>query len=187
MTQRFGRNKRRAAREAIAAAELTAARADEARRHANIRAARAISRCRILERDVDHIVTTLIELLGDTHVAVPLRYTREIKSAGRIDRWPLKHRLEPVVPLGAPMEKRRAVVDVVRLLHLVAEVDRADERLGVYIRFRDKNQTGQFPGAGLFVSLEEFHRKGFTPEFVDHLMTDVRNRVVRAVGEGRHG
>lgn len=182
MSKRYGRNQRRQARETIAAQQLAVERAEEDKQYAVKVAAQARSEWKLLERDVDHIVTTLIDLLGDAHVAVPIQYSREVPPRGRIDRWAVRHKPSAVVESRQIPEL--AAINVVRLLRLVAEVDRDPMKLGVYIRFRDKNDIGKFKGNGVYVSLEEFRRSGISTETIDFLLGQVRESFIEALHHG---
>jgi hypothetical protein len=184
MTARFGRNKRRAAREKIAELDALVKWSQEEGRKA-IREARQ-------ERDrfgymLDTMVDRLIKAFGEQSAFLPV-YRSSATGEADIRRWPVKRKEEPAA-MNASISYAQATVMNVNLLNLIAEIEESPAtyaEFGAMIRFRDKNKTGDFSGGGLFISRESFQRHGVSEEELNYFIDSfIRPRLMQILNGGR--
>ncbi len=171
MTQRFGRNKRRAAREAVARAEAAAVAALATARQqvdaANMRANR-------MKDQLDEICDRLIDALGPQTAFLPIDRAPTMGFED-VRQWGIDTtRLRPSPSLDAKMPFEPIRTRVVDMVRLIAEVERDPRRHEVLVRLRDTNRTKE-PQV-LYISEPEFLRRGPGRDGLRHLMRFVEGR-----------
>lgn len=167
MTARFGRNKRRAAREAVAQAERQTVYWTERAKDSNKHAADALWEASRMRGQVDEVVDALVTAFGEQSAFIPFDRAPIVRG-DHIRRWPVHPRpQEMAVEMVRMRDEGMRVVDV---LHLVALATRDHERYGVYVRFKDANDTGETAGGGLYISREAFMNRGVTEQEIAYML-----------------
>lgn len=191
MGSRYGRNKRRAAREAIAALEVEVATARDRAERAIDDAHAANMECRRFGYMLDCMVDRLIQSFGPESALLPIEYASQ-KDGADIRRWPVKLKAAPVA-LNASIAYADTTVTSVNLLDVIAEIVQSPDyypKFGALIRFRvrDRNGRGEFGEAAYFVSRESFQAHGVSREELLHLIDVAMPRLLETLnGERRRG
>lgn len=187
MAARFGRNKKRAAREAVARAE---AHADWTREYYGKRVREADDARRSAEQLLGEICERIVRACGEESALLPIPV--QLKMGHRYGtpiRWPLRNQGRDLdgFLLAEPRETFFAVQEHTYeyLFQLVVKVERHPERFGTLIRFvneHEKHGVGGFSERAYFASQRALRELGpeldfrYFAEEITHRLLTVQRR-----------
>lgn len=182
MTARFGRNKRRAAREAVAEAQRAAAKAI-------VDGAKAQQRYNRLRAEVDDLVQLMAYEAGYNFHLIPFSY-RQMSEVGNVDhirRWHLSPKLVAAVMSDpSPSQMMESSVDIEMLLFdlLKKQPDRPGER-AIAVTLMGRNDKRRAIG----FSTEAMNRRGFrlTREECVYMLEPIIETLIRDLMAGGLG
>lgn len=187
MTQRFGRNKRRAAREAVEKAQAEVAMAERVVVEIGARRRDAEALANHYRSQIDQVCENLIRAFGRNTAFLPIDRSQEVSFAPGhyIHRWPVSPRLVATMPVATDAVPMNMGVMSVNLIRIIAELDRSVDSARLAIRVKETSETGSFETRALNLSREALlmrHGK-LAKDEVAYILRDIIKQLQQALTE----
>jgi hypothetical protein len=166
MTARFGRNKRRAAREAVAEAMKLADNAMELARLKDAHAQQERRKADHYKREIDEVCEHIVSMLGRDTVLIPLsrHEVRDFREVQYARRWhiPPKLMVQAYDRGFSPVDMQEVAVDLIRTIVKIREpaMKRYLDLFERQIIVLDSNRTGEFEERGIGISIPLYRERG---------------------------